>query len=205
MKILKIAVTGSAGAGKSLVCTRLKQIGLVTLDCDAIARQVVEPGQDGFNRVVQLFGSRVVGLDGRLDRAELRRMIVNDEALRRKMEAILHPMILAEMMFQMDHADYAGGKKAVAVEVPLLFETGMEQYFDATIAVVAEDAMLLNRIADRDNVSQADAGKMLALQLSQKEKMARADHVIKNSGSQTELFELVDNLFAEIEKEFLTT
>ena len=205
MKILKIAVTGSAGSGKSLVCKRLKEIGLVTLDCDVIARQVVVPGQPAYKKIVELFGQKVVRKDKTLDRTRLRNIIVNDSGLRKKMENILHPQILREMIFQMETAVYTDKKRAVAVEVPLLFESGMAQYFDVTIVVAAKDKDLVKRICDRDMVTKQDAQKMLDLQMPQDEKTARADHVIINKGTNAELSESVDNLFEKIQKEFLTT
>lgn len=205
MNILKIAVTGSAGSGKSLVCQRFKEKGLVVLDCDVIARQVVEPGTEGYDAVVHLFGKKVLLEDGSLDRASLRKIIIYDDEMRKKMENILHPRILKEMFFQMEHADYTDKKKAVAVEVPLLFETGLERYFDVSIAVVADFSDLVGRVASRDKVEKNNAKKMLDLQMSQALKTVRADHVIKNSGTLSELFDSVDNIFEKIQKEFLTT
>ncbi|HGY12100.1 MAG TPA: dephospho-CoA kinase, partial [Desulfobacterales bacterium] len=82
---------------------------------------------------------------------------------------------------------------------------GMEEQFDVTIAVMAKDMDLIKRISDRDNVTKKDAQKILDLQLSQEDKMTRADHVILNEGKRSELFESVDNLFNKIQKEFLTT
>ncbi len=204
MKILRIAITGSAGSGKSLVCRRFKTIGLVTLDCDVIARQVVEPGKPGFKKIVEVFGRSVLEKTGTLDRVLLRNIIVDDAILRKKMEDILHPQILMEMVSQIENAVYKD-KKAVAVEVPLLFELGMEKQFDATIVVAAQDMDLVERICKRDNVSKENAQKMLALQMAQADKMAMADHVIINKGTRSELFESVDNLFDKIQKEFLTT
>lgn len=204
MKILKIAVTGSAGSGKSLVCRRLGQIGVKTLDCDKIARQVVEPGTQGFNEVVELFGRSIIQEQGTLDRARLRNKIVRDPKMRKQMEDILHPRIMKEMLVQMETAVYPD-KQAVAVEVPLLFETGMDRLFDVTIMVMADDHDLVRRISKRDTVSQTDAQKMLGLQMSQQEKSQRADHVIANRGTLPELFDSVDDLFDRIQKEFLTT
>ncbi len=204
MKNLRIAVTGSAGSGKSLVCQRFKAIGLVTLDCDVIARQIVEPGMPGFEKIVELFGQKVVGKQGILDRSKLRNIIVNNSSLRQKMENILHPQIIKEMVFQIENTELRD-KNAVVVEVPLLFELGMEKQFDVTIAVAAQDMDLVKRISDRDNVGEKDAQKILDLQMSQQDKMARADYVIFNKGTRSELFDSVDNLFNKIQKEFLTT
>lgn len=203
MNILKIAVTGSAGSGKSLVCKRLKEIGLVTLDCDRIARQVVAPGEPGFKDIVQLLGQDVLSDTGGLDRPKLRNLIINDPGIRKKIEGLLHPRILEQMMLQIKAAHYTD-IKAVAVEVPLLFESGMDQFFDLTIAVMARDQDLVKRISERDRVKETDAQKMLGLQMSQEEKTARADHVIFNLGTSAELFESVDILFHKIQKEFLT-
>ena len=205
MKILKIAVTGSAGSGKSLVCQRFKEIGLVTLDCDRIARQVVEPGMAGFTKIVELFGRKVVLKEGFLDRVRLRNIIVSDSKMRKKMEDVLHPQIMREVVSQMENAGYEDKKRAVVVEVPLLFETGMEKQFDVTIVVTAQDTDLVKRISDRDNVTKNDAKNMLDLQMPQKDKIIRADYVVSNRGTKSELFDTVDNLFDEIQKEFLTT
>ncbi len=204
MKILRIAVTGSAGSGKSLVCQRFKTLGLVTLDCDVIARQVVEPGMPGFKKIVEVFGRSIVQKKGTLDRTRLRNIIVDDAILRKKVEDILHPQILREMVLQIENAVYKR-KKAVVVEVPLLFELGMKKQFDVTIAVVAQDIDLVKRISKRDEVSNKNAQKMLNLQMAQEDKMAMADHVVINKGTMAELFESVDKLFDKIEKEFLTT
>ncbi len=202
--IVKIAVTGSAGSGKSLVLKAFASLSLVTLDCDQIARQVVAPGHKGYAGVVNLFGPQVVTPDKTLDRAKMRRLMVDSPDLRRQLEALLHPLIFEALFRQMAAADY-GVEKACAAEVPLLFETGMEKEFDAVVAVTAPDAVLAQRIAERDGVRPADARKILSLQMDQKKKVALSDYVIHNHGKLCEVFESVADLYAEIKKEFLTT
>jgi dephospho-CoA kinase len=199
--ILKIAVTGSAGSGKSLVCQHFKTIGLVVLDCDVIAREVVEAGTVGFEKIIELFGQKIVDKNGMLDRAALRKIIIDNSIMRKKLETVLHPLINKEMVSQMENVEYKN-KQAVAVEVPLLFELGMQHSFDATIAVVAEDMDLVKRICNRDNVNKQDALKMLNLQMSQKEKQKRADYTIVNKGDMSKVFKSVNNLFNIIQKEF---
>ncbi len=201
--ILRIGVTGSAGSGKSMVCQGLKALGLVTLDCDKIARQVVEPGQKAYAGVVACFGPGVVRADASLDRVKLRNLMISQPELRRQLEALLHPLILEEMVHQMETAVYRK-ERACAVEVPLLFELGMEDKFDVTVVVVTGESSLLERISSRDKVSLGSAEKMLSLQMSQSEKMKRADHVIQNQGTSQELFESVEKFYAQIKKEFLT-
>ena len=202
-KQIRIGVTGSAGSGKSLVCQCLGQLGLVTLDCDRIARELVAPGREGYARVVDLFGDGVVREDNTLDRARLRQMVIKDPNLRKSLEAMLHPLILSEMARQMAHAVYEK-EPACAVEVPLLFELGMETRFDVTLVVVAREAALFDRLVERDQVSRNSAGKLLDLQMPQSEKIKRADHVIHNLGAREELFESVENCYRKIKKDFLT-
>lgn len=202
--IVKIGVTGSAGSGKSLALKAFASLGLVTLDCDQIARQVVAPGQKGYAGVVKLFGPQVVKPDKTLDRAGMRRMMMDRPELRRQLEALLHPLIFDSLFRQMAAADY-GPERACAVEVPLLFETGMEKKFDVVVVVAAPEDELVRRIAERDGVDPAEADKMLSLQMAQEKKTARADYVIPNQGSPGEVFESVADLYAEIKKEFLTT
>ncbi len=205
MNPLKIAITGSAGSGKSLVCQKFGRLGLVTLDCDQIAREVVEPGTQGLNQIVELFGDQIVLETGVLDRVALRHIIIDNPKMRTALEDILHPQILIEMIFQIENAVYKKGLNAVAVEVPLLFESGMDKHFDITIAVLAKDLDLISRISRRDNVASEDAKKMINIQMPQEEKIKKADHVIINKGTRAELFDSVDYLFAKIKKEFLTT
>lgn len=198
-EILKIAVTGSAGSGKSLVCQHFKTLGLVVLDCDIIAREIVEEGTTGFDKIVGLFGEKIINKNRTLNRAILRKIMINDPELRKKMEDILHPLIIKEMIFQMANAQYKD-IKAVVVEVPLLFELSMEHCFDTTVFVAARELDLVQRICDRDNVNQKNALKMLALQMSQEEKQKKADHIIINKGDSSELFESVRDLFETIQK-----
>jgi dephospho-CoA kinase len=199
MTIFRIGVTGSAGSGKSLVCQCFETLGLEVFDCDRIARQVVAPGQPAYDKVVDLFGAKVVGPERILDRTSMRQIILEDPAKRVALEKILHPEIIREMVRQMEAAPYKR-EKACAVEVPLLFELGMEACFDTTLVVTAGQGTLEKRIAARDGVGRDGARQMLALQMDQEEKRRRADHVIENTGRTSELFEKLEILYKKLVK-----
>lgn len=201
--MLKIGVTGSAGSGKSLVCEGFRRIGLVTLDCDEIARQVVEPGQVGYDLVVKAFGSEVVAPDRTLDRPALRRMIVSTKGSREKLESILHPIIISETVRLMEEAVHSK-QKSCAVEVPLLFELGMENLFDVVVVVTASDSTLVERISRRDGVNRESAQKLLAIQMPQSEKVRKADYVIENRGEPEAVFKSVDGLYQKLVNQRLT-
>ena len=201
--MLKIGVTGSAGSGKSLVCEGFRRIGLVTLDCDEIARQVVEPGRVGYNLVVKAFGSEVVAPDRTLDRPALRRMIVTTKGSREKLESILHPIIISETVRLMEEAVHSK-HKSCAVEVPLLFELGMENLFDVVVVGTASDSTLVDRISRRDGVNRESAQKLLALQMPQSEKVQKADYIIENRGEPEAVFKSVDGLYQKLINQRLT-
>ena len=201
--ILKIGVTGSAGSGKSIVLKTFADLGLVTLDCDQIARQVVEPGEEGYRGVKKIFGSKVIAPNGDLDRALMRARILEDPELRRKLEALIHPLIIRRLFEDMAAAEY-DREGACAVEVPLLFELGMEKYFDVTLVVVSDERVLLERISHRDDVGINSAKKMISLQMSQEDKARYGDYVVENKGEKGELVESVKDLYLKIKKEFLT-
>lgn len=201
--MLKIGVTGSAGSGKSLVCEAFRRIGLVTLDCDEIARQVVEPGRTAYNLVIKAFGSKIVAPDGTLDRPALRHMIVTTKGSREKLESILHPVIISETVRLMDEAVHSK-QKSCAVEVPLLFELGMENLFDVVVVVTASDSTLVDRISCRDGVDRGSAQKLLAIQMPQSEKIQKADYVIENRGEPEAVFKTVDVLYRKLVNQRLT-
>ncbi len=198
-KILKIGVTGSAGSGKSLVCKAFGRLGLETLDCDEIARQVVAPGRAAYTKIVSVFGARVVGSDGYLDRAALRKVILAHPDLRKKLESIVQPIIINEMDCQMTGLRYKM-EPACAVEVPLLFELDLSDHFDTVVVVTSPDKVLLDRIVARDGVDRQYAKKLLALQMVQDEKIQRADCVITNDGDPSELFQAVSLLYEKLKK-----
>lgn len=202
-KIFTIGITGSAGSGKSLVRKAFEDIGLRGFDADAVARKVVEPGQPAHKKLVELFGYGIRGKDGQLNRSLMREQMMADENLRRKMEAVLHPIIIETLFADMYNAEYPR-EPACAVEVPLLFELGLENRFSAVVAVTCHESELISRISLRDSVSQTSAKKMLSLQMNQEEKIQRADYVIHNTGQPEQIHEKVASLYAKIKKEFLT-
>ena len=195
-KIYKIAVTGSAGSGKSLVCRRFSKLGLVVVSCDEIARQVVEPGMPAHEEIIFFFGRKVVLQSGGLDRKGLRRIISRDPELKKSLENIVQPAILRELFFKINMAEETGAL-VVAAEVPLLFELGLEKMFDLLITVASEKKKMVKRIVKRDLVSEKDAERLIDMQMSQEEKNAGSDIVFWNIGSMDEFFLNVDKFFHE--------
>ncbi len=203
MSIFKIAVTGSAGSGKSLVGNCFAELGLTVLDCDRIARDVVEPGKQAYIDIIYLFGDKIVNDDDSLNRLQLRKIIATDEKMRKGLEDIMHPAIFKTLFLKINKAEMAGAG-VVIIEIPLLFELNMMEQFDLIITVAGRGNDLVERIVRRDSVSKEDAKAVLALQFSQKDKVEGADFVIWNTSGESAIKGLVEDLYRKIKKEYLT-
>jgi dephospho-CoA kinase len=191
----RVALTGGIASGKSTVADRFAALGVPVVDTDVIAREVVEPGQPALAEVVATFGPDVLGPDGRLDRRRLREIIFADAGARRRLEAILHPAIRAEMERQ---SRAAGGAYQLLV-IPLLTEGGRRDHVDRVLLVDVPEAVQIERLMRRDGVSHDQATASLAAQATRAARLAMADEVIENTGSAADL----DARVAELHRGYL--
>lgn len=194
---IKIAVTGSAGSGKSTVCRRLKDLGLPVIDSDALAREAVAPGGAAFKNIVQTFGEQVVAADGGLNRSLLRKIIIADPNARRQLEKLVHPEVIRLMKYRTNEAE-RDGKPAAVVEVPLLFESDLARLFDVTLTVSADRTRMVRRLMARDAVCEEDAEALLDAQMPDAEKCRKAHVVLQNNGSEKQLEQAVDRFYRKI-------
>lgn len=196
-KIEKVAVSGSAGSGKTIVCSRFQELGLRVINSDALAREAVSPGSTAYKKIINYFGEKVLYDDATLNRRMLRRLIIHDDIARKALEHFIHPEIIKLMKTQITAAE-KDGNPVVVVEVPLLFELDMESWFDETIVVIAKRELRLKRLMDRDNISRSDAKNLLDIQMPDEEKAGRADFVLQNNGSVKQLIRLVDIYYKKL-------
>jgi dephospho-CoA kinase len=169
-------LTGGVGMGKSASAQLLRSRGVLVVDTDDLARQVVEPGQPALAEVQAAFGPEIVGPDGQLRRDELARRVFADPAVRKRLEDILHPRIRALWRAQMQSWRAAGYPLAVVV-IPLLFETSAEAELDATICVACASATQHQRLLAR-GWSPQEIEQRLRAQWPVEVKMARADYLV---------------------------
>ena len=188
--MLRVGLTGGIASGKTTVASLFAARGAAVLDTDVIAREVVEPGRPALAALVASQGGGVLDREGRLDRAVLRDRLFGDEAVRREVEGILHPAILAELERQ---SKTAGGPYQVFV-IPLLVEAKLRHVVDRVLVVDCPEEDQLRRLAARDGESRADAARMLASQATRAERLAAADDVIDNGGKTADLPAQVDRL-----------
>jgi dephospho-CoA kinase len=191
----RVALTGGIASGKSTVADLFAALGVPVIDTDVIAREVVEPGRPALAQVAEAFGRDVLDADGRLDRKRMRERIFADADARRRLEAILHPAIRAEMERQ---SRAAGGPYQVLV-IPLLTEGGRRDHVDRVLLVDVPEELQIQRVMWRDGVSHDQAQASLNAQATRAQRLAVADDVLRNTGRVDDLREQV----AELHQQFL--
>jgi dephospho-CoA kinase len=187
---LRIGLTGGIASGKSTVEQRFTELGVSVINADDSARAVVAPGRPGLAAVVERFGAGILTPQGELDRRELRSLIFSDAARRKELEAILHPLIRADME---QRSSQATGSYVV-LSIPLLVEGNSRGRWDRVLVVDADESLQLARLMSRDAVSEAEARATLAAQAPRAARLAAADDVLENSGTVADLRQAVDLL-----------
>lgn len=194
MRPYRIGLTGGIASGKSTVANLFAALGIPVIDADAIARDVVAPGTALLSRIRAEFGDEVIAADGSLDRRALRARVFGDTAeagaARKRLEALTHPAIRAEM----DARCAAAGGPYQILAIPLLVEGGSRSRVDRVLVVDAEEATQIRRLQARDGSTLAQARALIAAQASRAERLAAADDVIRNEGDLKALAREVERL-----------
>lgn len=181
---MKVGLTGGIGAGKSSVARLLRDAGVLVIDADLIAREVVEPGTPGLAAVVAEFGSDVLTPDGALDRSKLGAIVFADEEKRRRLEAILHPLIYGRV----EELDAAAPPGAIVVhDLPLLVENDRAAGFEEIIVVDVPTRVQVERLVRDRGMTEAEARSRIEAQATREQRLAVATIVIDNSGTQQDL------------------
>jgi dephospho-CoA kinase len=179
--VLNVALTGNIAAGKSAVAELFRRWGATVLDADAMVREVQAPGGAVLGMIAERFGDAVVRPDGTLDRAALRRIVVGDAAAREALERIVHPAVYTRRA-ELAAAAEARGDRVLVSDIPLLFETGHAEGFDAVVLVDAAEPVRLRRLVERRGFGEEEARAIMRAQMPASAKRARSDYVIDNDG-----------------------
>ena len=181
-----VGLTGGIASGKSTVAAILRRLGAAVINADELAHEVIQPGREAWQEIVNHFGPAVLQQDQAIDRRKLRDVIFNDPQARKKLEAIIHPRVraLAEKKIR---AFEAAGRAVVIYEVPLLFETQIHHWIRPVILVACDIERQKSRLQERDFLTAAEAQKHIDAQMSLEEKRRLADYTIENNGSLAEL------------------
>ncbi|MGH7777548.1 MAG: dephospho-CoA kinase [Candidatus Dormibacterales bacterium] len=192
----QIGLTGGVGSGKSTVAAVLRGLGAFVVDADEAARAVVEPGTEGLRRVAAEFGPRFLAGAG-LDRRALAALVFSDPGARARLEAIVHPLVREWMADRLQEAA-AGGARLAVLEVPLLYETGLDAGLEGVIVVHVPPDLQVRRLIAGQAYTEAEARARVAAQMPIDQKARRARWLVDNSGSRARTRARVRRLWEEI-------
>lgn len=185
-----LGLTGGIGSGKSAVAQHFIDLGIHLVDADHAARWVVEPGRPALVKIAERFGPQVLQADGSLDRTALRQLVFQDEAQRRWLESLLHPLIFQEIAQYLARAE---SPYAILVS-PLLVESGQHRITQRVLVVDAPEHLQLQRSMARDNSSEEQIRAILRAQTSREERLRHAHDVLTNDKDLTWLKGEVERL-----------
>ncbi|CAH1206419.1 Dephospho-CoA kinase [Paenibacillus plantiphilus] len=180
---MKLGLTGGIACGKSTVSAMLVQRGAKLIDADAVAREVVLPGEPALNDIVAAFGEQVLNEDGTLDRKKLGTVVFGNREQLDRLESILHPAIRSRMWDKINKYEAEDPSQLIVADIPLLYETGQAGLYDDVMVVYVPKAVQLERLMARSGMSAEEAEKRIALQMDIEEKKRLAGIVIDNSGT----------------------
>ena len=196
--MLTAGLTGGIASGKTMVAHLFRELGAEIIDADEIARQVVEPGRVGLERIKAYFGAGMLTSEGRLDRVRLAAEVFSDRTRLETLNSLLHPLIAAQIRVRLESLHLEGFDGVVIVDVPLLFECGWQDMFDRSIVVYCEPGLQRRRLMQRSGLDAAQADARIAAQMPLREKKIAADFVVDNQDTVQSLRQKVADLYAQL-------
>lgn len=195
--MLLVGLTGNIGSGKSTVAQLLSERGATIIDADVLARRAVELGTAAYDEIVRRWGAAVQSPDGHLDRAALRRIVFADQSQLEELNAIVHPEVERLRARLVDQAR-ARGDRIVVCDIPLLFERHMTDRFDRIVLVDASRGVRLERLVADRGLRETEAMDMIAAQMPAELKRARADFIVENDGTLSQLERRVHDVWTAL-------
>ena len=174
----------------------LERRGAVVFDADTFARHALDPGTPGYQQVLEAFGPQMLTDEGDVDREALAATVFGDAEARRRLEAIVHPEVARQLKAALD--PYRDSDRIVVYSVPLLVEAGLQSAFDVVVAVIANEAVRVERLARDRGMSEQAARARIRAQVSDREREQAADHIIENNSTVDDLDRQVSTLWTEL-------
>lgn len=179
--MLKVGLTGGIATGKSYILSVFRDLGCEVTDADLVAHEVMEPGRPAFYEIVAHFGEDVIGPDGRLDRAKIGAIVFADKARREILNSIVHPRVFEAQSNWFAEVEHRHPDAIVIVDAALMIETGSYRRFDKVIVAWCEPELQLQRLMERNSLSEQQARARIDAQMPTAEKLKFADFSIDTS------------------------
>ncbi|KAJ2500970.1 Dephospho-CoA kinase [Coemansia sp. RSA 1972] len=184
--MLVVGLTGGIAAGKSTASSEFRALGVPVIDADEIARQVLEPGEASYARVVEHFGPSILDSAGRIDRGRLGHVIFTDPEQRKHLNKCTHPYIRRRILWNLAQL-YMCGHPMCVLDVPLLFESGLDRVCAKTVVIECPRQVQLERLAQRNGFTRAEAEARADAQMRSDVRAGKATRVVTNTASVDEL------------------
>lgn len=194
-----IGLTGGIACGKSTVANILRQKGILVIDADEISREITKKGKPAWQEIKEEFGEEVIGPDGEILRKKLAQIVFNNPTKLAALNQITHPRITKQLTEILAEIKAKKSQRIIVIEVPLLFECGLQDIFDEVWVVKAPQSVMIERLIKRDSLSKEDALKRISSQMPLTQKAQLADRVIENSGSVNDLKKQIEDILKELE------
>ncbi|CAH1387457.1 dephospho-CoA kinase [Candidatus Nitrotoga sp. M5] len=195
--IYRVGLTGGIGSGKSTVTSLFKEYGVLVIDSDVISHQVTQSGGIAIAEIHATFGDDYIDSNGALDRARMRQLIFSDHAAKLSLEAILHPLIRAEILVQIGNANTSStlASPYLLLVIPLLFETpSYHELVQRTLVVDCAETTQVARTIQRSGLDEQTVHTIMASQITRAERLRLADEIIQNDGNLDTLRQQVHQL-----------
>lgn len=190
-----IGITGGIASGKSTVVSYLHDLGATIVDADEISRSLTVKNGPAVSIILQTFGEEFASSPGVLNRKKLGELVFSDATARQKLNSILHPLILNEMQKEIDAYHATTTSIPLFLDIPLLFEAGLESFCDQIWLVYIDPTTQLQRLKVRDSLTEEQALKRIHAQMPMEEKRSKSNHIIDNSGSLDDTKKQIEHLW----------
>ena len=198
--MLIVGLTGGIASGKTVVSQVLGDEGAYVIDADQIARELVQPHTPVWEELRRVFGDKIFGKDGFVNRKKLADQVFSDPEQRNRLNRVLHPRIKGEISRRINKISQSDPDAIVVIDAPLLVETGGHRDMDVVIVVRASEGQQIERLKERSGTSEEEARRMIVSQLPLEEKLKVADIVVQNEGSMKQTKKRTKEVYRELKR-----
>lgn len=179
--ILRVGLTGGIASGKSTILRNFAALGCITADADAIVANLYRPGNAGHTAIINMYGNVVRSVDGTIDRKQLAALAFSSPEEARKLNALIHPLVIAEQERRMSAEEVRGDDAIYIIEATLLLESGGKQRYDRIVVVDVDPAVQIERGVER-GLPREEVERRIAHQMPREERLRQADYIVDNGG-----------------------
>jgi dephospho-CoA kinase len=196
--MLHVGLTGNIASGKSYVTSLFAELGAYVIDADNVVHDLLNRGTTTYDKIVLEFGKQILDQGGAIDRKKLAQIVFFDEGKRRRLNALTHPEVGAEISRRILEHESSASNGIIIVDAALMVETGGYKQYDCLIVIFCDPPLQMSRLMSRDGLTEKDARARMTSQMPIEEKIKLADYVIDNSGTLQQTKERTETVYRDL-------